>query len=87
MTLMIRTISQRGLTCFAYAWGNQTPLAQGDERHAFRYQVMRYGKLIGYITADRARSHPDVKWDCSLVGAGAPFAYELDTVDEAFAAF
>jgi hypothetical protein len=79
--------TERGFTCKAYAWSTQVPIVQDDEGHAFRYEVREYGKLIGYITADRARSHPDVKWKNSRVGETEEFHEEYRTVEEAFAAF
>lgn len=84
---MSRMNLQRGLSCQAVMWSHQGPVLHTDDASAFRYEVREYGNLIGFITADRALSHPDVMWNCSHVGEDRPFADELKTVDEAFAAF
>jgi len=82
-----RTNLQRGLSCHAIMFSNQGPVLHTDDKSTFRYEVREYGNLIGFITADRSISHPDVMWDCSQVGEDRPFAIEQKTVDEAFAAF
>jgi hypothetical protein len=84
---MPRMNLQRGLSCQAVMWSHQGPVLQTDDASAFRYEVREYGNLIGFITADCALSHPDVMWNCSHLGEDRPFADELKTVDEAFAAF
>ena len=61
-----------------------------DEQHAFRYEVRdKRGNVLGFINTDRARQHPDVKWELSLLSDGK--IEELDgkygTVQEALAAF
>ena len=61
-----------------------------DEQHALRYEVRKYEKLIGFITADRARLHPDVKWKRSLMhddNSIEDLDGDYQTVEEAFAAF
>jgi hypothetical protein len=68
-----------------------------DEQHAFRYQVRECGNLIGFITTDRARTHPDVRWKCSRLRDGKiepdgyyrseEFGGDNRTVEAALAAF
>lgn len=42
-----------------------------DEQHAFRYEVRdQRGTTIGFINTDRARQHPNVKWERSLLRNG-----------------
>jgi hypothetical protein len=84
---MMRTNLARGLSCHAYMWSIQGPITQTDEQTAFRYEVRKFGELIGFITADRSRHHPEVKWDCSRLGENRSFAFECPTVDAAFEAF
>ena len=51
--------------------GDGAPLIPHDEQHAFRYEVRdQRGTTIGFINTDRARHHPDVKWERSLVRDG-----------------
>jgi len=81
----------KGLTCEAIMWiGDGAQLIPHDAQHAFRYEVRdERGTTIGFINTDRARRHPNVKWQRSLLLDGR--IEELDgkyaTVPEALAAF
>jgi len=83
--------NEHGLTCEAIMWVGEGPqLVPQDEQHAFRYEVRdERGTTIGFINTDRARQHPDVKWERSFLRDGK--IEELDgnyqTVREALAAF
>ena len=83
--------NEHGLTCEAIMWiGDGARLIPHDEQHAFRYEVRdEHGNVIGFINTDRARQHPDVKWQRSLLRNGR--IEELDgkheTVQEALAVF
>ena len=89
--------AERDLTCKAVMWIHEGLQLSYDEQHAFRYEVLERGRLIGFITTDRARSRPDVKWKCSRLRDGKIEpdgdyrTEELDgdyrTVEEALAAF
>jgi hypothetical protein len=89
--------AERDLTCKAVMWIHEGLQLSYDERHAFRYEVRERGSLIGFITTDRARSHPDVKWKCSrlrdgkIEPDGCYRSEELDgeyrTIEEALGAF
>lgn len=87
--LMERLSNERGLICEAYMWTHEGGPLRSDEQHAFRYRVIADGEVIGYITADRARSHPGVMWRRSLLQSGR--AEELTpryrTIEEALVAF
>lgn len=88
---MEHSLIERGFSCKPIMWAGDGPaLAPQDEQHAFRYEVRdRCGELVGFINADRARQHPDVKWKRSLLREGK--IEELDeeyaTVQDAFAVF
>ncbi len=56
------TTQDRRLTCQAVAWTHDGPQLQIDEQHAFRYEVRNASGVVGFIAADRARWHPDVRW-------------------------
>jgi len=83
--------NRRGFICEAIMWiGDGAQLIPHDVQHAFRYEVRdERGTTIGFINTDRARQHPDVKWERSLLRDGK--IEELDggyaTVQEALAAF
>jgi len=64
---MREILNERGISCHPFAWTHDGPALQEDEQHCFQYEVRKYGDLIGFITADRARQHPDVRWKRSLV--------------------
>jgi hypothetical protein len=83
------TTSERALTCDAVAWTHEGSRLSHDEQHAFRYEVRENGKVIGFITTDRARQHPDVKWKRSVWRDDRIEDLDGDyqTVGEAFAAF
>jgi len=81
----------RGLTCEAIMWAGEGPqLVPHDEQHAFRYEVRNQrGNVIGFINADRARQHPDVKWRRSALRDGKieELVGKYTTVQEALAKF
>ena len=81
----------RGLTCEAIMWaGDGARLVPHDEQHAFRYEVRNLrGNVIGFINADRARQHPDVEWERSVLRDGKieELVGKYATVQEALAAF
>jgi hypothetical protein len=81
----------RGVTCEAVAWiGDGPQLAPHDEEHAYRYEVRdAVGTVIGFINADRARQHPDVKWVRSSLRDNKieELDGEYETVQDALAAF
>jgi hypothetical protein len=83
--------SNLGLTCEAIMWvGDGAQLIPHDERHAFRYEVhSQRGNVIGFINTDRARQHPDVKWERSVLRDGKieELGGKYATVQEALAAF
>jgi len=61
-----------------------------DEQHAFRYEVRNQsGNVIGFINTDRARQHPDVKWERSVLRDGKieELVGKYATVQEALASF
>jgi len=70
-------------------WTHDGGALSHDEQHAFRHEVREHGNVIGFMTADRARQHPDVRWKRSMQRDGG--IEELDgdfqTVAEALAAF
>ena len=84
-------LSERGFVCKPILWiGDGAALIPHDEQHAFRYEVSdQRGNVVGFINTDRARQHPHVKWERSLLRNGR--VEELDgkygTVREALAAF
>lgn len=84
---MLKT--ERGLTCKPVMWTTEGLRLSHDEQHAFRYEVWEQGNLIGFITADRARNHPDVKWKRSLWCDDKIEELEgsYQTVEEALGAF
>ncbi len=83
--------SNLGLTCEAIMWvGDGAQLIPHDEQHAFRYEVRsQRGNIIGFINTDRARQHPGVKWERSVLHDGKieELVGKYTTVHEAFAAF
>jgi hypothetical protein len=83
------TIEDRGITCRPVAWTHDGPVLQHDEEHAFQYEVRKAGNLIGYMVADRARQHPDVRWKRSRVQGTKTEELDgtYDTVEAALAAF
>lgn len=61
-----------------------------DRQHAFRYEVRdQRGNVVGFINTDRARQHPDVQWERSLLNNGRieELVGKYATVQEALAAF
>jgi hypothetical protein len=64
--------NERSLICEAIMWvGDGARLIPHDEQHAFRYEVRdERGNVVGFINTDRARQHPDVKWERSLLQNG-----------------
>jgi hypothetical protein len=86
-------LTMRGFSCIPINWcGQGARLIPHDERHAFRYEVRdQRGTIIGFINTDRARQHPDVKWERSLLHDGDGDIEELvgkyATVREALEAF
>jgi hypothetical protein len=83
------TATERGLTCEAVMWTHDGEHLSHDEQHAFRYEVREHGIVIGFITADRARQHPDVRWKRSIQRDDGIEELDCDfpTVAEALAAF
>ena len=83
--------STRGFTCEAIMWAGEGPqLVPHDKRHAFRYEVRNQrGNVIGFINADRARQHPGVEWERSLLHDGKieELVGKYATVQEALATF
>lgn len=83
--------NERGLVCEAIMWvGNGPHLVPQDEQHAFRYEVRdQFGDVIGFINTDRARQHPEVQWERSLLHSGKieELVGKYATVREALAAF
>ena len=70
--------------------GDGARLVPFDEQHAFRYEVRNQsGNVIGFINADRARQHPDVEWERSVLRDGKieELVGKYPTVQEALAAF
>jgi hypothetical protein len=84
-------LSEHGFVCEPIMWvGDGGAVITNDEQHAFRYEVRdNRGDVLGFINTDRARQHPDVKWELSLLRNGK--IEELDgaygTVQEAFKVF
>jgi hypothetical protein len=83
--------NERSLTCEAVMWFvDGARLVPRDEQHAFRYEVRdQRGNVVGFITTDRARQHPDVKWERSLLHDGQieELVEKYTTVQEALVAF
>lgn len=81
----------RGLTCEAIMWAGEGPqLVPHDEQHAFRYEVRNQrGNVIGFINADRARQHPCVEWERSVLRDGKieELVGKYATVQEALGKF
>jgi hypothetical protein len=79
----------RGFTCEAIMWVGEQ-LIPHDKRHAFRYEVRNQrGNVIGFINADRARQHPGVAWERSVLHDGKieELVGKYATVQEALATF
>jgi hypothetical protein len=70
-------------------WTHHGERISHDEQRAFRYHVRERGILIGFITADRARQHPGVRWKRSIQREDGVQELDCDflTVAEALAAF
>jgi hypothetical protein len=83
--------SNQGFTCQAVMWIRDGPqLIPHDEQNAFRYEVRnQHGTTIGFINTDRARHHPEVMWERSLLRDGKieELNGKYNTVQEALAAF
>jgi hypothetical protein len=83
--------NNRGLTCEAIMWvGDGAQLIPRDKQHAFRYEVRdQRGNVVGFINTDRARQHPDVQWERSLLNNGRieELVGKYATVQQALAAF
>lgn len=88
---MEQFLIDRGLTCKAIMWaGDGAQLIPHDEQHAFRYEVRNQrGDVIGFINTDRARQHPHVKWERSVLRDGKieELVGKYTTVQEALAKF
>jgi hypothetical protein len=86
---MTSATERDGLTREAVMWSHDGGRLSDDEQHAFRYEVREHGNVMGFITADRARQHPAVRWKRSVQRDGR--IEELDgdfqTVAQALAAF
>ena len=76
-------------SCKAIAWTHDGPQLSTDEQHAFRYEVRGANGIVGFITTDRARSHPDVHWTRELLRNGKieKIKGTYASVEEALAAF
>jgi hypothetical protein len=82
--------NNRGLTCEAIMWVGDGGQVIHDRQHAFRYEVRdQRGNVVGFINTDRARQHPDVQWERSLLNNGRieELVGKYATVQEALAAF
>jgi hypothetical protein len=83
--------SECSLSCEPIMWiGQGAALIPHDEQHAFRYEVRdRRGNLVGFINTDRARCHPHVMWERSLLCDRKieEVVGKYETVQEALAAF
>lgn len=83
--------NEKGFTCKAVMWGHDGPqLAPHDEQHATRFEVSdKRGNVVGFISPDRARQHPQVQWERSLFHDGKirKLVGKYATVQEALAAF
>jgi hypothetical protein len=82
--------NKRGLSCQPVQWITEGHTIVHDEQHAFRYEVRdERGQTFGFITADRAMCHPDVKWQRSLLRDEEieELVGKYATVYEALAAF
>ena len=79
------------LVCEPIMWiRDGAALIPHDEQHAFRYKVRdRSGNTLGFINTDRARQHPGVKWELSLLRNGKieELNGKFGTVQEALKAF
>lgn len=88
---MVDFSKMRGLSCTPVMWiGDGAALIPHDEQHAFRYEVRdQKGYAIGFINTDRARQHPNVKWERSLLRNGGieKLVVKYATVQEALSAF
>ena len=80
--------TENGLTCRPVMWIHDGAHLSHDEEHAFRYEVREHGNVIGFITTDRARQHPEVKWKRSVHRDDRieELAGDYQTVEEALAA-
>lgn len=80
---------KRGLRCVPVGWIGERPFPH-DEEHACRYEVRdERGTAIGIINTDRARRHPNMKWQRSALRDGKleKLVGKSSTVQEAFSAF
>lgn len=70
-------------------WTHEGSRLSHDEHHAFRYEVRERGNVIGFITADRDRQHPGVRWKRSVRRDDRieELYGDFQTVAEALAAF
>lgn len=82
-------MKDHGFSCKAIAWTHNGPQLSTDEQHAFRYEVRGANGVVGFINADRARSHPNVRWTQELLRDGKIEKVKgtYATVEEALAAF
>jgi hypothetical protein len=81
--------NRKSLTCEAIMWIGNAVIPH-DAQHAFRYKVRdERGNVVGFINTDRARQHPNVKWQRSLLRDGRieELVGKYTTVQEALAAF
>jgi len=81
------TSQDHRLTCRAVAWTHDGPQLQTDEQHAFRYEVRDADGVVAFITADRARQHPDVQWELTQDGKVLGTYATVKEAFEALAAF
>ena len=62
-------VSQRILSLHRVMWITDGGVIDRSEESCFRYEVHDdRGNNVGFITTDRARSHPSVLWEISRVG-------------------
>jgi hypothetical protein len=83
------TAKDNHLSCKAIAWTHDGPRLSTDEEHAVRYEVRGANGVVGFITTDRARSHPGVHWTRELLRDGKIERVKSTyaSVEEALAAF
>jgi len=83
------TTKDRRLSCNTIAWTHDGPRLSTDEQHAFRYEVRDINGVVGFITTDRARFHPDVHWTRELLREGriVKLGDVHATVEDALSAF
>jgi hypothetical protein len=86
----IQEVSKRTLTLRQVMWITDGPALDHSEKTCFRYEVRDdRGNNVGFITADRAMSHPKPCWQISWVGQDGSIGEqtgEYATVEDALSA-